>query len=208
MILGSLRGDKVTEMGQKITPLPIRDEDKIAFEKISKDTSKLHLVVDMWRIGANLFNTTTEYTHFAPRSGKNHLFEMSIVTWATRQWAVSSVPISYRNEIEEIAKSCGLRLANGIPTLFDEDGAHQFPIDGPTVYTLENLPGGQINDPVERQKRMDEETLACKAIFEKDEAKIRLEMLSKGYSSEQVDRIISKWNQGEEYDERPDSETQ
>ena len=36
-----------------------------------------------------------------------------------------------------MAKECGLRLANGVPTIFDGDGAHQFPLEGPTVFTLE-----------------------------------------------------------------------
>ena len=140
--LGSIRKDNIPE-GTKVDTLHtpgISEHGQEALVVQGKDTSKLHLIVDTSRIGASLFNVKMEYTYFAPRSGKNYLFELVLMRWPdpnTFLWAIASFPIEYRPQAEAMAKECGLRLANGVPTIFDGDGAHQFPLEGPTVFTLE-----------------------------------------------------------------------
>jgi len=206
--MGNIRKDKIPE-GTKVIAPGIGERANSALAVQGKDTSKLHLIVDMGRIGAKLFNVKMEYTHFAPRSGKNNLFEFALMRWPDPQsflWAIASFPIEYRPQAEAIAKECGLRLADGIPTIFDHKGAHQFPLEGPTVFTLENITGHQVygNDKnaVDRLKK--EEHDAIDAIIGADRAKLHAEMKGQGYTNEQISRILNHWESGnEEYDEIP-----
>jgi hypothetical protein len=200
--LGSLRKDKIPE------GIQIIEQTIDAFVDQGKNTNRLHLIVDMNRLGACLFNVKMEYTYFPPRSGKNHLFEMSILTWPENgfMWAVSSFPIEFRPQAEALANECGLRLADGIPTAFTDKGASRFPLDGETVFTLENIPGHQAydNNPANFKRLKEEEDKAAGAIIDADRAKLFAEMQTKGYTAEQIKRILSHWEKGnEEYDEEP-----
>lgn len=206
-VLGTVRADKIPEFEIKIS-----DSDKLQFSKLielGKDTSKLHLIVDMQRIGASLFNVKMEYTHFPPRSDKNKLFDMCMLKWPTKDdflWSVASIPIEYRSIAEELAKECGLRLADGIPTIFNQDGAYQFPLTGSTVFTLENIAGHKVynNDPNSMKILKDQEREQVDAIISADGIKLREEMKGQGYSDEQITRIFEHWDNGnEEYDEIP-----
>jgi len=209
--MGSIRKDKIPE-GTKVDTLHLpgiaeRSNESLVVQ--GRDTSKLHLIVDMSRIGAGLFNVKMEYTYFAPRSGRNYLFEMVMMRWPdanTFLWAIASFPIEYRPQAEAMAKECGLRLADGIPTIFDHKGAHQFPLEGPTVFTLENVNGHQVygndRDAVEKLKK--EEHAAIDAIIGADRAKLHAEMKGQGYTDEQIKRILNHWESGDEaYDEPP-----
>jgi len=102
-MMGSLRPDKVPgDMkinGPEKHPFGIAERENSAFIAQGKDTSKLHLIVDMNRIGGKLFNVKMEYTYFPPRSGKNYLYEMALLQWPRPDmfmWAVSSFPIEFR----------------------------------------------------------------------------------------------------------------
>lgn len=214
MMMASMRKDRVPEdmkRGDKPEshPFGIAERENTALIAQGKDTSKLHLIVDMNRIGARLFNTRMEYTYFAPRSGKNYLFEMVLIKWPRPDmfmWSICSFPIEYRPQAEALAKECGLRLANGIPTIFDQDGAHHFPLDGETVFTLENVAGHKVynNDEATKKQLQAEEDAACDAILTADRKKLFDEMLGQGYSPEQIGRILAHWDTGNEaYDEAP-----
>jgi hypothetical protein len=207
--LGTIRSENIPP---EIKLKKLSGIEEIQFSKLielGKDTSKLHLIVDMQRIGAGLFNVKMEYTHFPPRSEKNTLFEMVMLRWPTQNdflWAVSSFPIEYRSKAEEIAKECGLRIADGIPTVFNFDGAHQFPLSGSTAFTLENIAGHKVynNDLDVTKKLKKQEHDQIDEIINADRIKIYEEMKEKGYSNEQIDRILSQWDEGnEEYDETP-----
>jgi len=210
--LGSIRKENVPH-GTKVDTLRtpgIAERSNDAFVLQGKDTSKLHLIVDMSRIGAGLFNVKMEYTYFAPRSGKNYLFELVLMKWPDVQtflWAIASFPIEYRPQAEAFAKECGLRLADGVPTIFDGSGAHQFPLEGPTVYTMENISGHQVygnSGEKLKLKLKKEEHAAIDAIIGADRAKLHAEMRGQGYTDEQIKRILSHWESGNEaYEEAP-----
>jgi protein-tyrosine-phosphatase len=211
MMLGSARKDKMPA-GTKVDTLVapgISSRSNDALIEQGKDTSKLHLIVDMHRIGAGLFNVYMEYTYFAPRSGKNHLFELVLMKWPDAKsfmWSICSFPIDYRPQAEAMAKECGLRLADGVPTIFDENGAHQFTLEGPTVFTLENINGHQVygNNSGAYERLKKEEHQAIDAILTADKVKLHTEMREQGYTDEQIERILAHWDGGnEEYDEPP-----
>lgn len=173
-----------------------------------KDTSNLHLILDMSRVGGNLFSVRMEYTYFAPRSGQNKYFNMVLMKWPRNgmMWAILSFPIEYRPQAEIVAQECGLKIANGVPHVFDMDGAHTFPLDGETVFTLENIHNHKVydNDPETQKRLKDEEFAAVNAILSADLEKLYQEFRDKGYTDEQTKRILAHWKNGnEEYDEPP-----
>lgn len=99
-----------------------------------------------------------------------------------------------------------MRFANGIPTIFDSEGAHHFPLDGPTVFTLENISGHQVynNDPANQRKLREQENADCDVILVADRKKLFDEMLDQGYAPDQIGRILAHWDSGDEaYDETP-----
>jgi hypothetical protein len=188
-------------------PFGMAERPNTAFEEQGKDTSQLHLILDMTRIGGNLFGVKMEYTYFPPRSGKNHLFNLVLMRWPSNgiMWSILSFPIEFKPQAEEIAKECGLRLADGVPHVFDNKGAHVFPLEGETVFTLENIHNHQVysNDPQKHQRLKQEELAACDAILKADTAKLRQEYLAKGYTNKQIDEMLSHWEMGDEAFELP-----
>ena len=191
-------------------PYGIETMNDDGLKKLGLDTSKLHLISDMSRVGVKLFNVKLEYTHFAPRSGMNNLFEMSLLKWPKPDnlffWAIVSIPIEYRPEVEKLIVECGLRLGDGVPTLMTNRGLQHFPMSGPTVFTLENEAGHPIYnndfDEIERLKRQHEAEI--NAIIDADRKKLFDEMWEQGYTKEQIVRIVRQWDSGnEQYEEPP-----
>jgi len=227
MIIGSTRSSKLPEemkikpgaaidprfiptVPDGATPFGVVERGNDAFIQQGNDISKLHLILDMQRIGGNLFCVKLEYTYFPPRSGRNKLFDMALLQWPNGdfalKWAVLSFPLEYRPQAEALAKECGLRIADGVPHVFDAAGAHCFPLDGETVFTLENIHNHQTyaNDPANYERLREEEFAATDAIFQADRVKLKQEFRDKGYADAQIDRILEHWDNGDEaYEEKP-----
>lgn len=190
-------------------PAGIDARDNKDFIKQGNDTSKLHLILDISRIGGTLFGVKMEYTYFPPRSGLNHLFEMAILKWPkdfSMMWSIMSFPIEFKPQAEAIAEECGLRLADGVPNMIGGNEVQVFPLNGETVFTLENIRNHQIyqNDSINAKKLSDEEFAACDLIINSDREKMKQEMQDKGYTEEQFYRILKHWEGGDEtYDETP-----
>ena len=210
--LGSTRKDKLPpgSLVSKLHPSEYTEEQISTLTKKGEDNNKLHLISQMGRHGVSLFMVKMEYAYFPPRTAKNDLFEMVLLEWPEKNslhWSIASFPIEFRAEAEKFAKECGLKFADGIPTLFGPDESiKQFPLDGKTVFTLENIPGHKTytNDPKILKQLSDEENAACEIIFKADEERIKLDMARDGYSIEQIVRIFQKWNEGySQYDEPP-----
>jgi len=99
-----------------------------------------------------------------------------------------------------------LRIADGIPTLINSNGLEQFPMDGKTVFTLENIHDHQTydNDPNTTKKLHEKEMAEVQRIMDVDETRMRQEMRQKGYSGEQIERILLQWANGNDaYEEAP-----
>jgi hypothetical protein len=220
------RGDvKVCEAGS-LTPkkpeksgIKIQENDRLP--DLGLDESRLHLIVDMSRVKSNLFATKMEYTYFPPRSGKNWQFEMVIIKWPMfgddpltklfapppMLFAVMSFPIEYRPQADAFAKECGLRIADGIPTVISGGVIEHFPLNGKTVFTLENITGHQVykNDRTKCEQLRQKEFAEVEKIIEADRQLLRQDMRDQGYSDAQIDRILAHWNEGdEEYEEKPE----
>lgn len=178
------------------------------FEKLSKDESRLHLIADCNRLGVSLFFITMEFTHFHPRRGNNKVFDICLFKWPDNAfvWNIVSFPIEYKSKAEEILENCGLRIANGIPHLFDSDGAQIFPLDGKTVFTLENYTNHPCysNDINIIKELREKEKAECNKILDKDRKEHIGELKEQGFLLEQIERMLGQWDKGnDKYEEIP-----
>lgn len=126
--------------------------EEVSYQDIKEFTDRkdlLHLVGMLFppRPGVRAFNVLLEYTHYAPGTDKNDNFIMHVLTWGdvNMRWSITSVPIDDKHLVEECVGSAGLRIADGVPTMFSPDGSVlTFPADGSTVFTLENTKGHAV----------------------------------------------------------------
>lgn len=110
--------------------------------------------------------TALEFAHYPPGTERNDLFLLFIMNWRSTIWSLISIPIDDSSLMEEIAMQCGLRITSGIPTMFDHEGIHQFPVFGPRLFVLQNARDHPVyrNDPVVSRDLFDAEREALERI--------------------------------------------
>ena len=85
-----------------------------------------------------------ENIHYKPGSDRNHLFLLRLLDWQDILWTIVSIPIAEKANMERVAQVNGLRIANGVPTMFADGGIHSFPVSNDRVFTLENIHGHPV----------------------------------------------------------------
>ena len=88
--------------------------------------------------------TMLEHTYFKPGSAENELYKFRVFTWMDIFWGIVSIPYSMRGLMDCAAQVNGLRIAIGVPMMLMAGGVYAFPVNGPRVFTFENLPGHPI----------------------------------------------------------------
>lgn len=194
----------------KSEPFGIASGDNDDLKRAAEDPTRFHICGDMNRIGVSLFMTKLEYTHYPPRSGKNHLFEFRILKWPDdfpMYWVIASIPIEDREMAELLIPECGLRLANGIPMMLGGGKELVFPMSGDRVWCLENSSGHPIynNNQAEIKKLKAEQDAEVEKILRNDVAKMRKELHDQGLNAQQIERVLAQWQNGnEDYMENPE----
>jgi hypothetical protein len=138
---------------------------------LSQDTSKLFVVSMMMRTGAEYFFNHLEYTYFPPLTPENDEYDYLTFKWSGILWSICSIPIEKREFAENSAEEAKMKLANGVPfmigpeacrgigatrpdhfeglgiteELSKEMSTNWFPLNGETVFTLENTKKGDVN---------------------------------------------------------------
>jgi len=128
--------------------------------ELGNDATKLHVVCIMMRTGAEYFYNHLEYTYFPPMTPTNDEYDYYMFKWQNIIWVICSIPIEKKNLAEQSAKEAKMKLADGIPFMagpavaatrpdaFEEhgeiDGLAWFPMNGDTVFTLENASDGDV----------------------------------------------------------------
>lgn len=133
-------------------PIPeiSRPMDDGELREMTRDETKFFIIGMLVpiRIGVGLFGSLLEYRHYPPRTLKNDWFQLVLVNWEHMIWGIMSIPIKDKVLAEEIAKECGLRLADGIPSVIDpteSEGAKFFPVtDSERILTLEYIESTHI----------------------------------------------------------------
>lgn len=136
--------------------------------QIIQDPSHIYLVgmLNPFRLGISIFNTRLEYEHFPPDTKANNEFRFIIYTWQEIKWAISGIPKGCLKTAEEIAEACGLRIADGVPTIISGQSVEHFPLSYPNVFTLENTEGHEAYSlkPDEYDERIRQELQEAEAI--------------------------------------------
>lgn len=109
----------------------------------------IHFVCMKNRLGTEELTTKLEFTHYKPQTARNDLMVLRVLLWSGIVWFVISIPASEKYLMEEVVSLCGMRIVNGVPTIFEEGKISQFPIKSDNVFTLENVRDHPVyqNDP-------------------------------------------------------------
>lgn len=128
-----------------------REESDEELKKFGDDPRYIHFagMIGPPRPGVVECLMELEHTYYKPGTLKNDDLFLRIIKWDGITWALVSIPIGERHWMEKVADKCGLRIADGVPTMLTGSGAERFPIDNERVFTLENKTGHPIyhNDP-------------------------------------------------------------
>lgn len=105
-------------------------------DSITNDPSKFYVACMDMRFGTQVFASAVEYYLYPPHiKEQNDLFEISKINYQGYLFHVISVPREDEAKVKEIARSIGMRVADGVPTLM---GQSPFPLQGKNVWNLEN----------------------------------------------------------------------
>lgn len=178
-----------------------------ALQAAADDPSKVHVIMQADRLGSKLFCVKLEYEHYQPRSGKNKLFDFHIVQWPFDEqnrpillWFITGIPKGDFHIAESVATECGMALEKGSPfTMHGSKGQlieERFPMQGPNCYVLKSSPSSIIyeNDHEKIARQKEWEAAECDRIVQADEDNMREEFRQKGYTVEQINRILHHWN--------------
>ena len=150
-------------------PIPESDEQ---FQQFMKNEHLVHFVGMLMppRPGVMECIDSIEQKHFKPGTLRNELFLMRIIDWSDIVWIMISIPIKDKNLAEAVSKECGLRIADGVPTVIDGKSIQTFPGNNERVFTFENEHGHPVyrNDPAVTKSILDAE----RATFEKTHKKL------------------------------------
>lgn len=134
-----------------------------------KDKSRIHYICMLSppRPGVNLFASILEYKFYPPNTPKNAEFIMQILRWEGLVYSVISIPMKEKSYAEAVAKTVGMRIANGVPTMFDSPGEPKFfPVRVDHAFTIENEPGHPIYSSGAHAKRfLEVEKVLCDMIY-------------------------------------------
>lgn len=142
-LVGLLKKEKYVETASK----PYEE-----FNELLKNERFIHYVgrTDPFTPGIRECIINVQYMHFRPENQRSVLFFTHTVRWAGRVWIIMSVPIEYKDEVEKIAKECGLEFMTGVPALVANGKLETFLTDNGRVFFLNNVPDHPIyrGDPL------------------------------------------------------------
>ena len=151
-----------------------REMEENELQEMTKDESRFFIIGMLMpiRIGAALFGSLLEYRHYPPMTPSNDLFQLVMLNWQGIFWGVISIPIEDRVYAERITKECGLKLAEGIPSVIDpteEKGVIFFPVtDSERILTLEYIDPSHIaytNDQEAIENLITQESILINRVY-------------------------------------------
>jgi hypothetical protein len=91
------------------------------------------------------FMVALEHKHYSPDfQALNDKFGLALVNFEGMIFGVITIPAGDRPKAEEIAKECGLRFADGTPVVIGPLGPMQFPVRGPSAWSVESVAGSEV----------------------------------------------------------------
>jgi hypothetical protein len=132
----------------------VRQEDLV---ELAKDQTKIHIICMMMRVGVDFFFNHLEYTYFPPLTPENDEYDYCVFKWNNLMWSICSIPLEKKPLAEESAKEAKMKLADGIPFMagpvvaatrperLEDLEVDWFPLNGETVFTLENTKDSDVS---------------------------------------------------------------
>lgn len=121
----------------------VTDDD---ISRALEDPGKIGVVAMVSRPGVRSLLIATEWRHFCPLDeALNAKFELIMKKWRGMLFTIMIVPVEYKERIDAVAEELHLKLVDGVPMVFDGEGASLFPIrcDGRMFY-VENSKGAAV----------------------------------------------------------------
>lgn len=89
------------------------------------------------RPGVPLASVAIEYILYPPDTDKNNHFESLVTDWEGITFSILGVPKQDKPSWRPYIRASGLTIANGVPTLVGDGQVKQFPVNLPTLFSLE-----------------------------------------------------------------------
>lgn len=116
-------------------------------QQFANDPDWVVLVSEIARPGVQLFATKVEHMLFPPDSPTNGYFNLGAYQWDAGMgmpFMVLFFPSIKTEEAKGIARECDLHFTDGVPTIFGDNKMETFPLSGPSVFRMENLPDSKV----------------------------------------------------------------
>jgi hypothetical protein len=120
------------------------EESEADLQAFFKEPGRVHFVMMALRAGVMDCVQTLEHTHYEPRTPRNDFFVLRYLRWHDLDWLIVSIPEDEKKLMEGAAAANGLKIVSGVPTMIDSSDMSQFPVRGPNVLTVENVPGHPV----------------------------------------------------------------
>lgn len=165
----------------------------------AKEPGKIHFVSTFTRPGTRLFTVYLEYNQYPPRTTLNEEFEMALLRWPEKDsklgllWVVVTIPEADMHLAEAAAKESGMVIKDGTPMIIGGGKTYTFPMQGPSVYSLESNPKSRVYKQ-ESESILESESTAIQKIFKEDEEKHRQELREQGLTEDQIDILFQEIN--------------
>jgi hypothetical protein len=157
--------------------------------EMTRDETKFFIIGMLMpiRIGVGLFGSLLEYRHYPPGTLKNDWFQLVLVNWEHMIWGIMSIPIKDKVLAERIAQECGLRLADGVPSVInpaEPEGVIFFPVtDSERILTLEYIDSSHIgytNDQEAIENLTTQESILINRVYNGELGPVDFKVLREG----------------------------
>lgn len=122
----------------------LREETQEEFDAFFAQPGLVHFAVMAMRPGCAECLQTLEHVYYKPKTRRNKLFSMRFIEWGGLGWFIVSIPAHEREHMEKSAAASGLRIADGVPHMINNEGLSTFPGGSLRMFALENVPGHRV----------------------------------------------------------------
>ena len=153
------------------------DELRQLAEVISNPDYVTYCSLEM-RVGVRAWMTEIEYTKFRPATLDNDDFHLAIMKWPDGDISLRYLLIIFHRSAQQFAESIlwrnGLKkMPEGFTQMIigGKEGKQEFPLQGPTIFWLENHTQGApnvvySNDPVKMKAARELEDAQCQVFYD------------------------------------------
>ena len=101
-------------------------------------TDKMYIACSVDRNGVPQFCKVVEDSLYPEGTEKNELFQTHYVAFCGQMFVLLEVALANKIEVMDIARSIGMKVCEGVPTMYVRGTQVDFPLQGSNIVTLEN----------------------------------------------------------------------